>query len=409
MEPLTQHLPPDVDVRDGRSEVETRIHPVLAEFRSSELEAAFLEETVPAVAKRLQSAAAVASITYAPFVVIDAIGFGSRPVGLVVTFVRMLLIVGFPVYAWRLRSRPQAANSTAWLITLQATALLVIVAVAFLKPEDANTHTLTYVATVTAIFVFVPQRVAPIAIVAFGCTALYSVVVFAVFDQPVGTSVSTLSTCFTMVVIGASTAVQTGKGRREQFLALRQERETNNRLTAEIARRETLESELTHLANHDPLTDLLNRRAFFEEAEREMSRSRRRRHPVSLMMIDADHFKQINDRFGHHTGDEALRRIAWACREDLRTDDVIGRSGGEEFAVLMPGADLTLAHRVADRLRSRIADGLLDHPEGDVPITVSIGVVECHPWGEAVADAMQRADAAMYMAKTQGRNRVVPA
>ena len=89
-----------------------------------------------------------------------------------------------------------------------------------------------------------------------------------------GTSLTTLTTCFTKVVIGASTAVQAGKGRREQIPAMRQERATNNRLTAEISRRETIESEPTHLANHDPLTDLLNRRACFEEAERAMSRSR---------------------------------------------------------------------------------------------------------------------------------------
>lgn len=379
------------------------------ELRDRDLEAVYRQDSTEATARRLILVAVVGAITYLPVVVAGAVKLGARPATVVVAGVQVGLAVSFIVLATAVRRRPSLVHATSLLVTLQALALAAILAVAYLLPADADTHVITFMSTVLAIFVFVPQPVCPIFWVAMTATGGFGWVAFSSFDQPISRSVSMLITCVTMTTISGAVAGQLARARREQFLALRQERATNERLSNEIARREALEGELTHLANHDPLTDLFNRRAFFEEAEAEMARARRRRHPVSLMMIDADHFKGINDHFGHHTGDEVLKQIATACREELRTDDVVGRTGGEEFAVLLPGSDLIKAHRIAERVRARVASLVVEHPEGDVSCTLSVGVVECHPWGETVADGMQRADAAMYVAKTQGRNRVVPA
>lgn len=379
------------------------------ELRDRSLEAEYLEDSTDATARRLVGVAIVGAVTYLPVVVAGAVKLGARPVALAVLGVQLTLAASFLVLAVAVRRRPSLVHATPLLVGMQATALVTILAIAYLLPGDAETHVITFMSTILAIFVFVPQPVMPIFWVSMLGTAGFGWVAFTAFDQPASRSVSMLITNVTMTLISGAVAGQLARSRREQFLALRQERATNDRLTREIARREALEGELTHLANHDPLTDLFNRRAFFEEAEAEMARARRRRHPVSLLMIDADHFKGINDHFGHHTGDEVLKQIARACREELRTDDVVGRTGGEEFAALLPGSDLAMAHRIAERVRSHVASIVIEHPDGDVTCTLSVGVVECHPWGESVADGMQRADAAMYVAKTQGRNRVVPA
>lgn len=379
------------------------------ELRDRSLEAEYLEDSTDATARRLVGVAIVGAVTYLPVVVAGAVKLGARPVALAVLGVQLTLAASFLVLAVAVRRRPSLVHATPLLVGMQATALVAILAIAYLLPGDAETHVITFMSTILAIFVFVPQPVMPIFWVSMLGTAGFGWVAFTAFDQPASRSVSMLITNVTMTLISGAVAGQLARSRREQFLALRQERATNDRLTREIARREALEGELTHLANHDPLTDLFNRRAFFEEAEAEMARARRRRHPVSLLMIDADHFKGINDHFGHHTGDEVLKQIARACREELRTDDVVGRTGGEEFAALLPGSDLAMAHRIAERVRSHVASIVIEHPDGDVTCTLSVGVVECHPWGESVADGMQRADAAMYVAKTQGRNRVVPA
>jgi len=185
------------------------------------------------------------------------------------------------------------------------------------------------------------------------------------------------------------------------------ERRSRQRLEAEMDQREALQEELEWMASHDALTDLYNRRAFLEQADRVLAGARRREQPVSVLLLDADEFKSINDMFGHHTGDEAIRAIGRQAKLCLRADDVIGRVGGEEFAVVMPATNLALAEQVASRLREQIGAVVIEHPDGGVSFTVSIGITECRIWNETIQDALQRADAAMYEAKLAGRNRVI--
>jgi diguanylate cyclase (GGDEF)-like protein len=212
-----------------------------------------------------------------------------------------------------------------------------------------------------------------------------------------------------LVVVAWMTATEIARTRRVEYLAYLQERLANERLSQEIASRQEIEAELSWLAEHDTLTDLLTRRAFFEQGEHVLVAGRRRNHPVSVLVIDADHFKTVNDHFGHHTGDEVLRRIARAIRAAARADDVVGRLGGEEFAVVMGGTDLSLARAGAEHLRRHIAETVIDHPLGPVRPTVSIGIAQAEGWTESLPDVLQRADAAMYRAKEEGRNRTADA
>ncbi len=159
-------------------------------------------------------------------------------------------------------------------------------------------------------------------------------------------------------------------------------------------------------AHTDPLTGLANRRHFFEVAEAELARSRRYEAPLSLLMLDIDHFKEVNDAHGHRAGDRVLQQLARSCLEVLRTVDVVGRVGGEEFAILLPETDVDGAVEVAERLRAAIAAVGIPREEG-VPlrVTVSIGVSTLA--GNANLDTlMSQADDALYDAKHRGRNRV---
>lgn len=167
--------------------------------------------------------------------------------------------------------------------------------------------------------------------------------------------------------------------------------------------------ELEDRATTDGLTRLYNRRHFMERAESEFERSRRYRRELSVFLIDADHFKAINDTHGHDAGDRALRVLASACRQGLRHLDVIGRYGGEELVVLLPETSAALAFEAAERLRHEIEQMQIPLLEGEVRLTVSIGVATAGAETETVAALINQADRALYSAKRSGRNRVVAA
>jgi len=164
---------------------------------------------------------------------------------------------------------------------------------------------------------------------------------------------------------------------------------------------------LETLATTDPLTGLFNRRQFMERFEEECERTRRVGEGLSCVMFDIDHFKQVNDRFGHQAGDEVLKAIATQIRATLRVYDVVGRYGGEEFIALLPGADLATAHTVAERLRAAIESSvILRTLNGEpYPITISLGLAPWKP-GDTVDTLIHRADGALYRAKEAGRNRI---
>ncbi|WP_158253750.1 sensor domain-containing diguanylate cyclase [Chromobacterium alticapitis] len=166
------------------------------------------------------------------------------------------------------------------------------------------------------------------------------------------------------------------------------------------------EKQLYRLATQDGLTGLNNRRQFIELADRELERGRRTQGPLSVMMMDLDHFKQINDRHGHAVGDTVIRHFADLCRDALRASDLCGRLGGEEFAALLPDTALAEAMQVAERLRAAVAAARLPLDDGELSYTVSIGVAQQRPDEQDIDEVLSRADKQLYLAKHEGRNRV---
>ena len=162
------------------------------------------------------------------------------------------------------------------------------------------------------------------------------------------------------------------------------------------------------LATTDFLTEAYNRRHFMQAVGQEIQRATRYGRPLSLLMLDLDHFKRINDLRGHAAGDEALKAFVVLARDLLRDQDVIGRMGGEEFAIALPETTLAAAQVVAERLRSGLEALEVPLSGGDpVRLSTSIGVAECKVTdGEGLEACLGRADAALYRAKAQGRNRI---
>jgi diguanylate cyclase (GGDEF)-like protein len=194
-------------------------------------------------------------------------------------------------------------------------------------------------------------------------------------------------------VIGLTSSIQIQSYRRKSFRAYIQEKDAKEMVA--------------YLANIDPLTKSLTRRHFFDIAETEFLRFKRYRRQLSILVLDADHFKNINDTYGHYAGDLVLRSLSLVILEQKRTQDTYGRLGGEEFALLLPETNLQQAKIVAERVQKAwsqtpsVVDGQLIYS------TVSIGVAEANDQDQSFEDTLRRADRMMYKAKEAGRNRVV--
>lgn len=202
----------------------------------------------------------------------------------------------------------------------------------------------------------------------------------------------------------------------EVHTRLRETAQLRDQALAELERRKQTEEllrqneeKLRLLATTDELTGVANRRRLMEAMRAEEMRSRRYQKPLAFLMVDADHFKRINDTYGHDVGDTALTMLTSALQDHLREVDLAGRLGGEEFGVLLPETGLEDAARVAERIRKAVLE--LEIPAGarSIGLSVSIGVaalrLDCRD--ECVEEVMKRADEALYRAKSEGRNRVV--
>ncbi|MBI3762768.1 MAG: diguanylate cyclase [Chloroflexi bacterium] len=165
-------------------------------------------------------------------------------------------------------------------------------------------------------------------------------------------------------------------------------------------------AETQRLATTDALTGLYNRRHFFELAGHEYERTRRYGGPFSAIMLDIDHFKRINDTYGHAAGDQVLRAVAALCRESLREVDVVGRYGGEEFALILPESDVVNAQIAAERLCQQVAQQAFATDRGPLSVTVSLGVASLDDSCVSLDGLLERADRALYAAKQAGRNQV---
>ncbi len=161
--------------------------------------------------------------------------------------------------------------------------------------------------------------------------------------------------------------------------------------------------QLEEMAMKDQLTGLFNRHYLLESANHRVARAMRNDYPISLLMIDIDHFKIINDTHGHSVGDDILIAVATLLKQESRQEDIVARFGGEEFVIFLDECETSVAHKIAERIRMRIEE----LKPKDLNISASIGVAQLHNGKEGFAKLIKRADDAMYLAKESGRNRVI--
>jgi diguanylate cyclase (GGDEF)-like protein len=182
-------------------------------------------------------------------------------------------------------------------------------------------------------------------------------------------------------------------------------------LTAEMIARSLrnarLMSEQKKLATQDGLTKLLNHRNFYEQLDIEFSRAKRFAHPLSVVMLDIDYFKKINDTYGHPAGDAILKEMAKRIKSELRSVDIVARYGGEEFGLVLPESDSKASMLVAERIRQKVCTAPFGTDKGEINVTVSIGV--CDSSSQAITDGtdmVKKADKALYKSKHSGRNKI---
>jgi diguanylate cyclase (GGDEF)-like protein len=263
----------------------------------------------------------------------------------------------------------------------------------FTRPTNSLT-TIIDVLIPLAIYIFSPLKMVYNVALAFGFSVgtIYIDHAYKAGIDPV--TLNAVATAQLVVhALGLVSNLQIQSYRRKSFKAFVEEKDAR-----EVA---------AYLANIDPLTKSMTRRHFFSIAESEFLRFRRYHRRLSILVMDADHFKDINDTYGHYAGDLVLRNVSLVSLEQKRAQDTFGRLGGEEFGLLLPETSLEQAKVVAERIQHAweqtpcIVDGKLIHS------TVSIGVAEAHPDDKSFEDILHRADRMMYKAKEAGRNRIM--
>ena len=181
----------------------------------------------------------------------------------------------------------------------------------------------------------------------------------------------------------------------------------NCALQEEIKQKKLLEEELRAIATIDSLTGVYTRYQLLEFGENELKRFRRAGHPLCALMLDIDHFKKINDTYGHSVGDSALKHFTDVCSGSLRSTDIIGRIGGEEFVIIMPDTASDAGYAVAERIRKNVAQSTFCKDDLSVTFTVSIGLYSFSHEDHSFEQALSKADSALYEAKGAGRNHVI--
>lgn len=174
----------------------------------------------------------------------------------------------------------------------------------------------------------------------------------------------------------------------------------------DITERKRQEDELAQAAREDFLTGAVNLRTFYELANQEFARFKRTGEAFSLLVLDLDRLKKINDTLGHEAGDDALRKFVQIVRRNLREKDIFARTGGDEFRLLLPGTPRVGAIVLAEKIRGEVNQVSLHAPHGSVNLSMSAGLCRCHPDDAGIDDIVRRADAALYEAKAAGRNAV---
>jgi diguanylate cyclase (GGDEF)-like protein len=378
------------------------------EFSDGPTELAYRADAQPAMARQLRTALCIWAGLMLLFALPDYQALGGSSVFWTLTAYRgaivVLLLLGFLA----LRQRPHLAPQGYLTMWLEMVGFPFFFLFQLLRPELRSMTIAMVMIMNFSLFIFIPGRaIFGVWVSLLGITCTVAALVLT------GTAAKLVPGLIMVLalpaVVGFLSANRLQRVQRQEFIVRSRLQQANAALQDEIARSNALQAELQRQATTDPLTGLLNRREFGNRHALDLSRALRNAEPLSIALIDLDHFKEINDRFGHSAGDEVLRTVAQLCHDCFRSHDSVGRIGGEEFAVLLPCATLQQAAMIAQRFIQRLAATPVVFGQHTIHLSATVGVAERLPDENMLDEMLQRADQALYAGKHAGRNCVMQA
>jgi len=383
------------------------LHWLTGQFRAPKDESMYRHSIQNRIRLEARLALTIAASVFAMFAITDYNLLGlTREYYLLlsmrISVVSLCLILAFAIGRWGdYNKRPWLHALPLWVL---ATGIILIVP---LRPESIGSQITAAAIAIIAFYLLIPNllTVATLASLYLSVTFLVAATHFAMLPP---TDVLRTGLLLMMAnIVGYSTLMRLELLQRKQFSLLNEERDQNRHLTQEIDHRKSLEAQLRMVAERDALTGLDSRSHFMKRAKALLQRSQLDAAPFSLFMIDVDHFKSINDTWGHTKGDWVLTQIAEVCEQSLRPTDVIGRFGGEEFVVALPQTKADEAKIVAERLKQNVAALPLTDEMQDLRLTVTIGIAVAKSGDDDLDALITRADNMLYQGKRDGRDRVV--
>ncbi|MFC0446441.1 GGDEF domain-containing protein [Pseudidiomarina halophila] len=383
------------------------VHSLTGQFCDAGKELRYRSSIQKRVRFESRLALVLVALVFAMFTITDYSLLGlSREYFLLLTMrisvISLCLLLAFTLGRWGGYSRNLWLHGLPlWIV---ATGIILIVP---LRPDSLSTQITAVVVAIMAFYILIPNllTVAAVACIYLSVGFLTAAMAFT------GISPADLLRIALLLImaniVGYCALLRIEFLQRKQFALLHEERDQNNQLHKEIAHRKSLEAQLRIVAERDALTGLDSRSHFMKRAEVLLKRSRLENAPFCLFMIDVDHFKSINDTWGHTRGDWILTKIAEACVQSLRPTDVIGRFGGEEFMVALPHTSPTDAQIVAERLKKNVATLPLTEEMGELVMSVTIGIAVAQAEDVDLDALITRADKMLYAGKHEGRNRVM--
>lgn len=379
-----------------------------AEFADPVVERAYHQHVEADVAKFLARALKLWAALLAIFAWPDWASLGNSAEFYILLSLRLghvMLLLGL---AYLLPHKPHWAT-LGWPVTCVAIAGYPLFFVyPYILPDDGAFGLAIMMMMLLSVYVFVPNRLTLtniIALVGFAMVILNVIIT----GGGAGDVILAAIVLAWPIAIGFAAAQRINTGNRKAFAALLSAEDANRALAEEIAHRKILEVELQHQALTDPLTGLSNRRQYEMLFHRELARHKRHQTPLALGMIDLDHFKRINDEHGHEFGDQVLRTVGEALREPLRSCDILGRFGGEEFILILPETNLEQAIDIAERMRKALRSAAIIKDGQTIHITATFAITEVCDKDQEISDVIRRADEALYQGKRAGRDRVMQA
>ena len=376
----------------------------MAEFSDRDTEASFQRHVQPVVTRQLRIALIVWGVLLLLFAIPDYIGMGlTRPFYYLLAY-RVVMAIALLIFFLIITPETnifRISYPIMWFVIVYISGFMLFF---IYRPDVVYLVIGVLMIQLLALLVFIPIRF----IMSFSA-AVYGVFIILLTCFLLGTTTKNLISLFVILLlpvgVGAATTHRLGIMHRREYALWIKTQKINRQLEEEINRRIKLEAALKEMAATDPLTGLYNRREYDILFRHEMERAKRMNTHLSIGLMDLDYFKRINDTYGHIAGDEVLRRTAGLLRENLRTMDIIGRWGGEEFILLLPGMAIDQATITGNRLLQAFAATCINVDTASIKITATIGMTQLLR-DDNIDKIIRRADAALYKGKEAGRNRV---